>query len=1071
LSIRFKYIHCKDKIKFNVKMKILGLDLGTNSLGWALVNETDKIILKTGVRIFQAGVNIDAKSKAETPKNAKRREYRQKRRQLFRRKFRNRLLQKALQQAGLLPFDAGALATLWQTDPYQLRRKALNECLSLEELGRVIFHLNQRRGFKSNRKSAATEEGALYTGGNGKVGVDSTLADWQAGGFRTFGEYLAFLDPHQQRLRNRYTLRTWYIEEFNQIWQAQQTYCPEVLTDELKQKLGSPDAGIIFYQRPLKTQRHLVGKCTLEPTKPRCPLSHPDFEEFRMWQIINNLAVSGPGRFKERLDDEEKTKLVDLFCSKDKITLPDIRKRLRLTIDHTFNYEEKEISFSGNLTHVKLSKLFGKSIWEQLPDEDKTLATEKAQEKYVTKLDVWHTFFFAQDGDWLKNYATTKWDFTETQLKQLSRVHLKDGYASLSRKAIRKMLPFLRQGEPYDKAALLAGYHHSQVNTYKENQEQLGPPKNLRNPIVQQALLELRTLVNQLLVQYGKPDIIRVELARDLKVPKWKREEIRREQLRNRFRNERHCQELVQQGILSPSSRDIEKYLLWEECGKTCPYTGQAISFNDLFLNGRFDIEHILPRSRTLDDSLANKTLCAKEFNGLKNNQTPFECLSGNQVLYLQVLERVQRYMPRKLGKFKLEVCEPDFVQKQLNDTRYISKEAKSYLQSICPTVQVAMGRATAPLRHLWGLNSILNQHGQRKTRDDHRHHAVDALVVALSTPGMLQQLSRWNSLDRSLNLFHFDLPWETFYRDARTAIEAVLVSQKKNIKTISTWNKREKKNGQVIIQKRVSPRGQLHKETVYGKRLDGHGREFFAVRKSLEDLSPSMVSKIVDPVVRQIVKDRLRSMGVDPDAKRFEIPKEAFNEPLYMPNYKGTSGRQNQIKKVRISEGSTKMVRLKENINQWVEPGNNHYLAIYSLHQNKKATVATFLEAVERKRQGLPLIPNTLESGHKLQTFLFANDMVLVGLKDEEVNWSNSKDLSQYLYRIQKMSIFGQDKNGRTKNYIDCVFRHHLAATIEDNSNRLVIRIPEEWEKLSAWEKLNPIKVVLNPMGQIRKC
>lgn len=1037
-------------------MKILGLDLGTNSIGWSVVDDTQENILGAGAHIFQEGVNIDAKSKAETPKNAKRREYRQKRRQLFRRKFRNNLLQKALKQAELMPATLEENDTYWQGCPYQLRKKALAEPLTAHELGRVIFHLNQRRGFKSNRKSGSNEEGALYKGGNGKTGIDDTMAEWQSGGFKTFGAYLASLDPHLQRLRNRYTLRSWYEQEMEEIWQVQQQYHSDKLTPEFKKQIASPDFGIVFYQRPLKSQKHLVGKCTLEPQKPRVPLSHPNFEEFRMWQIINNLQVAGPGRFNEPLDDEEKTKLVELFYTKEKIKVSDIRKKLKLTEDYTFNYEKDE-QFTGNETSIKLFKLFGKAAWDALPDEDKTLRTSKAEEKSISKLDVWHTLYFAQDTDWLKRHAAEKWGFDDKQLEKLAKTHLKEGYGSLSLKAIRKMLPYLREGEKYDKAAQLAGYHHSQISEYKTGLEKLEEPKNLRNPIVQQALYELRTLVNQLLQQYGKFDIIRVELARDLKVSAKKRADIRIEQLKNRKRNERYRQELIQQGVSRPSKTDIDKYLLWEECKKTCPYTGKPISFNDLFLHGRFDIEHILPYSRTLDDSLGNKTLCEKGFNIKKGNQTPHECLSGDESAYMLVLERVQQHMPRKLAKFKQEKLDEDFAQKQLNDTRYISKEARAYLKSICDRVDVANGSTTAPLRHYWGLNSILNEGKNKKSRDDHRHHAVDALVVALTTPRMLQELSRWNSLERTPDMHNYPMPWDTFYRDARSAIESILVSQKKNSKTVTSWNRKVKsKDGKTTTQHTISARGQLHKETVYGKRQDQAGKEFYAVRKSLDVLTPAMIGKIVDPAVREIVKDRLRSLGVNPDAKKFDIPKTAFNEPLYMPNIKGKSGRQNQIKKVRIRENSTGMVKLKKNINQWVEPGSNHHVAIYQDGQGKlHERVVTFYEAVERKKQGIPVVQPTTSEGYTLVQTLQINDMFLLGIAEAEINW-NAHDLHQqlspYLYRVQKLSS------------MDYNFRLHSASTIENKAELKSI-----WS-FKAWAQLKPIKVKVTPIGQLKK-
>ncbi|MHA6247525.1 type II CRISPR RNA-guided endonuclease Cas9 [Pontibacter sp. CAU 1760] len=1039
-------------------MKTLGLDIGTNSIGWALVYTADKKVAAAGAHIFQAGVNIDGGK--ETPKNAARREYRQKRRQLARRRFRNNLLRKALQQVGMMPAKTEQ-PEFWQTCPYQFRSKGLSAELTLHEFGRAIFHLNQRRGFKSNRKSGNAEVGAMQKGGNGKTGINQTEEEWQKGGFRTFGEYLASLDPHEQRLRNRYTLRQWYQQEFDLLWQEQQRYHPTVLTDDLKQKLGSPDAGIVFYQRPLKSQKHLVGKCTLEPKKTRIPLSHQAFEEFRMWQILNNLEITGPDRLKEPLDDEEKSKLVELFYTKESIKATDIRKKLKLTEDYTLNYEDE--TFRGNETSIKLGKLFGKDVWQQLSDLDKTLP-ENAAEKQLGKLEVWHTLFFAEDTDWLQNYAQEKWDFTEKQLQQLRKTHLREGYGSLSHKAIQKMLPHLRQGYKYDEAARLAGYHHSQISDYDENLEKLGAPKNLRNPIVQQALYELRTLVNQIIQEHGKPEVVRVELSRDMKVSADKRAQIRAEQQRNRSRNQGAYEYLKSKGIGRPSKEAINKYHLWKECNQICPYTGAQISFTDLFEYGRFEIEHILPYSRTLDDSLANKTLCERGFNNNKGNKTPFECLSGNALAYQQVLDRVRgfsihnfRQKDSKLKKFMQEKLDEDFAQKQLNDTRYISREAQAYLKSLGIKVQVATGNTTAPLRHYWGLNSILNQQGNYKSRDDHRHHAVDALVVALTTPAMLNEMSRWNSLGRALPLHNYPMPWESFYRDARSAIENILVSQKQSSRTISTWNKKETdKNGNQTVQRHVSPRGQLHKETVYGKRRDLLNNEFYVVRKNLQDLTPAMVHKIVDPAVRELVKDRIRKHDENPEGKKFTIPKTAFTEPLYMPNIKGKTGRQNPIKKVRIKENSTGMVQLKQDMNQWVEPGNNHHVAIYIDEAGRKyEEVVTFYEAVERKKQGLTAVQPVHKEGHRLYATLQINDMFLLGIPEDSIDWSAAdlhEQLKGNLYRVQKLSA----------SYY--TFRKHNAATINIQDEEFAIR------SMKGWEAINPIKVNISTTGKFLK-
>jgi CRISPR-associated endonuclease Csn1 len=1023
------------------KTLTLGLDIGTNSIGWALMNEEAGLILNSGVRIFQEGINIDAKSKAESPKNAKRREYRQKRRQLFRRKLRNQHITKVLEENGLYPATEAEKASFWQIDPYHCRKKGLDTILSPMELGRVFLHISQRRGFKSNRKSLTEgeEKGALQKGLAEKVGIDATLAEWQTGNFRTFGEYLASLDPHVQRIRNRYTLRDWYEQEINMLWIKQKEFYPDLLTHDLKTKLADPRQGIIFYQRPLKSQKHTLGKCVFEPAKPRSLKSHPDFEEFRMWQIINNITISGPGRTEEPLDDAEKTKLVELFYSKLKITPAGILKKVNLTSDYKLNYDD-DTTFTGNETTIKLEKIFGKDCW----------ASKTRQQKE----DIWHALHFFQDADKLQEHARDKWAMAELPLQILRKTHLVDGYSQLSRKAINKLLPFLRQGLPYHEAAQAAGYHHSQIAHYAAGLPKLEAPLQTGNPIVQQALFEVRTLVNNIISTYGKPHCIRIELARDLKISKERRAKVRVEQVRNQRRNEEIKTKLIQFGINRPSANDIQKYVLWQECRQICPYTGKSIALADLF-NGRFEIEHILPYSRTLDDSLANKTLCCREFNNLKRNKTPFECLGGNPISYNQVLDRVRENNSHKLKKFlQKELDAEGFIQRQLNDTRYISRETKEYLKSICEHVSVTQGSVTAYLRHYWGLNSILDETKTIKNRDDHRHHAVDALVVACTTPRMLQELSRWNGQERAPHIHNFQLPWSTFYRDCYDSVRNILVSIRKKDKIITTHRRKIKlKNGRQVMQKTLAVRGQLHKETIYGKRRDTQNQEFFAVRKPLTDLTPAMVHKIVDPAIKKLVMNRLQEHGADPLAKKFEISKMAFAAPLYLPNNQG--GRPYQIKKVRIRENSNPVL-LKEGLNQWVEPGNNHHVAIYTNNAGrKKEVVISFWEAVERKKQGLPVFSSTLPDGSQLLTTLQINDMFILNLSDENINWQRpdlTAFLRPYLYRVQKLSA----------SYY--TFRFHQASTLEYAKEEISVR------SMKAWEKANPIKIAISVLGQVKK-
>lgn len=300
--------------------KILGLDLGTNSIGWAFVDTNKSKIKGIGSRIFPMGVNLEKGH--EVSKNATRREKRQTRRQTFRRKKRKRYIAAILQKQGMFPDESKLeqeitkktlnkkLKIFFATNPYGCRAKAyMGEKLSLLEIGRIIYHFAQRRGYKESLKGMDKEEGKLYEGKpkEGITGINLTKEKIAEHG--TLGNYFYNEDPHKVRIRSRYTTRKMFLDEFEIIWKNQKKFYPDVLTEELKLKLGDPEKGLLFYQRPLRSQKHLIGHCTFEPDKPRCPVSAIPFEEFRMYQFINTIKHG-----EDSLNDEDRSTVMVKFC-------------------------------------------------------------------------------------------------------------------------------------------------------------------------------------------------------------------------------------------------------------------------------------------------------------------------------------------------------------------------------------------------------------------------------------------------------------------------------------------------------------------------------------------------------------------------------------------------------------------------------------------------------------------------------------------------------------------------------------------------------------------------------------
>ncbi len=1120
--------------------KILGLDLGTNSVGWALIDDVQNKILGIGSRIFPMGVeNLGEGEGREMSKNAGRTGARGVRRQFFRRRLRKKILLKALSENKMCPmvsndfedwkktkeFPSDKLANWFALNPYELRQRALNEKLSLEEIGRIFYHLIQRRGFLSNSRKGGTDDGAIFKGNpkEGKIGIIETQESIQD---KTLGSYLFEIYPKQnepfqnglERIRNRYTTRKMYVDEFELIWNKQSQFHAE-LNDDLKTSFGGrkldgyKEDGILFHQRPLRSQKHLVGNCSFEPTKTKCPISTIPFEQFRVWQWVNTVEYNG-----KKISKEEKGKIVEFLYANEKPEFKKIRKAIgKESAEFKFNYkDEDKIVGTYTISNLSNKKYFGKT-WFQF--------SEKEQE------DIWHALYFFDSKSNLKEYALKKWNFTEEQAVSISKFNVKDGYSSLSRKAIANILPFLQLGFTYDVAVVLGGiknvfgpnwdklsdekrnylidnvegivrsktkggfieiikdilrndynisdnqlrklYHHSATIDVSELLRKLPLGREadkeilaIRNPIVITALFELRKLVNELIDEHGSIDEIKVEMARDLKVSKSQRNKIRKEQNRLERENDRVKKRLEEYSI-RPTHDNVLKFKLWEESKETCPYTGIKIPIHELFTN-KWQIEHIHPWSRSLNDSFSNKALCEAKVNNLKGNKTPFEYYGNDEANWSAIKDRAlklfsdTREYPNAYQKFKRFVqqkYDDDFSSRQLNDTRYISKEAKNYLSKICKNVMVSPGQATSNLRQKWGMNNILNDENE-KTRVDHRHHAVDALVMACTKISYIQELAKWNRYDRAFDLKYFSLPWESFRYDAEKAVEKILISHKKALNDITVRTHITEKNGKKYKNLGVAARGQLHKETVYGKRTF-NGEEAFHVRKPIESIETAkQIDKVVDKSTRLLILKRVNELGgfvkdKVPANTFFVADENGVKQPqIFLPNKNGAPV---PVLKVRVKENIGGSEKLKENVNQWVNPRNNHHVLIYKDKKGKlKEDVVTFWTVVERKRTGQSVYQLPID-GKEIVTTLHINDMFLLGLTEDEINWENPnyEILKDHLYRVQKLT------SG------DYFFRKHKSSTITDDDYK---QIRGFGEGKTGWFTFNPIKVKISVSGKILK-
>lgn len=988
---------------------ILGLDLGTASIGWCLVNpqSTENPIADMGVRIFPEGVD---RSQGEKSRNQDRRLARSLRRQTYRRARRKRKLMLALQDADLLPREHTELNRILKDGTsypaYQLRRRALDEELTQHQLGRALYHLGQRRGYLSNRKTGSEKDGAVSSG------IESIQEGCISEDARTLGEYFAILENQQQAVRGFYTSRQMYIEEFNAIWQQQQNFKPK-LSGHKKRIFNA-----IFEQRKLKLQKHLIGKCGFEPNRKRAYAATLVAQEFRLWQNLNNFKVLFSDGTERFLNEKERLKLHGALDTAKSKNWGAIKRLLGFYESDRFNLEKvRQSGLLGNQTAAIVSSAIGKALWRAMPHQQ--------QEQLVFDL------LNIDQEEALIRRLTCGWNLDLKAAATLvdKSLSLPKGVMHLSHKALRNIVEHMRaktspeaRGIGYDEACRLAGYHHSdQSNTEKLNRLPLFN-RDLRNPMVERTLHQVRRIVNAIIQQYGKPGTIRLEMARDLKNSARERANIKRRQSLNEKANQQASRFLQGEvGLASPSRNDMLKFRLWLECDRQCVFTGKSINCCQLFGSSPvFEVEHILPYLRTLDDSFMNKTLCYVNANRDKGNRTPKEAFSGTQ--YDEILQRAKKLPQAKFRRFGLDLdqLETDFVSQQLNETRYIAREVKDYLSCLnCKIEPIKGGQITAILRRSWGLNNILSDTGE-KTRLDHRHHAIDALVVALTSRHVVQQFSRYHSFGQhgQLRMENLPCPIEQVRHRTENAINQIIVSHKINHKV----------------------NGALHKEFLYGLTGEQDKRNVpeVVIRKPIHSLkNEKHLKEIRDEVIRNMAIDRLSEAGGD--------TKKAFQDPENPFGFTTKKGEFVPIKSVRCTahRSVTKVAHGRRARNVWTM--GNHHIEIIETKDKKgqpkwqaRAVVST-LEAMRKQAQGIAIVDRSSNDSERFIFALHANDMLELNYKGERI-----------VCRVQKMDING-----------NVVFRPHADATI-DHKTQIKFTV-------GSFRNSAPKLLLVNCLGKVR--
>lgn len=834
---------------------------------------------------------------------------------------------------------------------FSLRNDALVRELTSEELAAVISEINGQINSSSGYLGSISDRSKiLYIK------------------HQTVGQYLMQQldnDPHAS-LKNKPFYRQDYLDEFEQLWETQARYHKE-LTPDLKHELRDI---IIFYQRRLKSQKWLVSNCEFEPQRKVCPKSSPLFQRFRIWQNLNNISIIKDD-YEFALDEEQKATLYAELLYKEKLSKKETLKLLFTQtrgLDLNFEFLEgdrtmaqmlsvaQEIITSSGHGEYDFSKMAASQILDIIKSVFQglgyaidwlTLNTDAANLEEEPQIRLWHTLYsFEGDNSATGDEKLTKHIMTLTRLpyeyaRLFTKLRFEDDYCNLSAKAIKRILPFLTAGHIYSEACALAGYRHSaQSLTREENEKRplkdhldLLPKNSLRNPVVEKILNQMVNVVNEIIDTYGRPDEVRIELARELKSNAAQRKAMTEAINRTTRETEQYKAILKKDfGLTHVSRNDIIRYRLYQELaanGYKTLYSNQYIPQEKLF-SKEIDIEHIIPQARLFDDSFSNKTLEYRDVNIEKSNATAIDYVMtkygeagvAEYKTRIDNLLKIGAISIAKAKKLKMTVEDipEDFIERDLRNTQYISKKAQEMLRDITRTVTATTGSITDRLRQDWqlvdimqelnwdkyerqGLTSIIKgRDGQQirriedwTKRNDHRHHAMDALTIAFTRPAYINYLNHLNSrsdddirsierhfLERDANgHLRFIMPIAGHFRtEAKRHLEMILVSIKAKNKVVTRNQNITQKEGGTNSKTQLTPRGQLHKDNIYGSILLPHTKEVAVGSK----MTVETIEQIQDRTYRKAIKQRFEAFGCDAK-KAFTGKNSLQNNPIWLDN------------------------------------------------------------------------------------------------------------------------------------------------------------------------------------------
>lgn len=989
----------------------IGLDIGIASVGWAVL--LPDRILALGVRAFDRAEN----EKGE-PLNLARRMNRTARTRLERRVLRLKRLRRVLHTAGLAASsDPIAFATPSRSrfdppnDPWHLRAEALDRKLTPNEWARVLYHLVKHRGFYAARRSEMTEPAETKSEKAKEklgllAGVTRTEQLLSTGGYRTLGELAAKNEAFAQAKRNKagaYTnsfSRKLLREEVEMLFEAQRSHGNPHASADLHAKVDE----LFWYQKPALSGEavlRMLGYCTFEKDEYRAAKYSWSAERFVWLTRLNNLRVIHNGE-RRPLTEAERQAVIDLPYKLNEVKYKQLRTALVKAVGFpeeagfaglSYRQDAKKDPEEASLGQCKgwheLRRAFdraGTGAWPRVSQDHALL------DAIATALSIYKT------DDELKPKLAGL-GLAATEIEELIKIGFSD-FIQISLKALGKILPHMEAGERYDEACTKAGYNHSKpvANStrskylpplFRDEVRQIGKRKKVirvpilvRNPVVSRALNQARKVLNALIREYGSPIAVHVELSRDMSKSFEERRDIRKGQDVYKERKDAAQKQFIGDIGHEPRGQELMKYLLYREQDAQCAYSQEALDLGRLLEIGYAEIDHILPYSRSYDDSQNNKVLVLARENRDKGDRTPFEYLDGASdserwrrfeawVRGHKGLRRAKR--ERLLRRVFDEREAKEFAERNLNDTRYATRYFAAFVRD---NLDFAEGAGEVPvLTPSGGFTSFLRARwGLVKNREESDlHHALDACVVAAASPALIKRVSDYHRQRETLAITgsgriidsrtgeilkdakaHFPEPWDHFGREVEARLKpdpkaAIMAGGFANYdaEAITTlkpvWVSRapKRRNG-----------GALHQETIRSAKLLDKGLSYVSVK--LQDLKLSHLNTtkengkpneeimvgLVDPrnaALVEVLRERLIQHGGD--------GKKAFAQPVYKPSAPGKQAPPVRTVKILSTQKGGVAVRggVADQASMWrvdvFEKGGKFYLVpIYQSDRRKGA-------------------------------------------------------------------------------------------------------------------------------------